>query len=121
MVGDAVVVWLEVPPSRTAREPAERRVDHVGLKSFTVEGLDAVFNRSTGRSKTIRDRGELSARTFVAVAADSARASEVLGRQRQQTLDEAATRAVQAWLTDRSPGTRRAAIEALHALEALDE
>ena len=113
-----MVVWSERTPSRTPREPREAVVDHVAGRTFTVSGIDAAFNRSTGRSKPVRrGSGAFGADTYVAVDADSERAREVLGAAELQDRTANATRAVQAWLADGSASNRRAAIEALQALE----
>jgi hypothetical protein len=117
-VGDRVVVWTERTPSRTPRGPHEATVDHVAGRTFTVAGIDAVFNRSTGRSKPIkRDPKAYAADTFVAVDAASERAQQVLGHAELQDRTAAATRAVTAWLADHSAENRRAAVEALKALD----
>jgi hypothetical protein len=115
-----VVVWSERPPSASPREPHEATVDHVAGRTFTLTGLDAVFNRSTGRSKPIRrGPGAFGTDTYVAVDAGSERAREVLGAAELRDRTADATRAVNAWLADRSLANRRAAIEALQALDDL--
>lgn len=112
------MVWAERTPSRTPRDPHEAVVDHVAGRTFTVDGLEAVFNRSTGRSKPVkRDPKAFAADTYVAVDADSERAREVLGGAELAGRTGDATRAVNAWLADRSQANRRAAIEALQALD----
>jgi hypothetical protein len=117
--GTRVVVWSERPPSSTPREPLESTVDHVAGRTFTVTGIDATFNRSTGRSKPVRrGAGAFASETYVAVDAESERARDVVGASTRRDRDDDARRAVQAWLADRSPANRRAAID---ALEALDE
>jgi hypothetical protein len=74
------VVWSERPPSPTPRDPHESTVDHVAGRTITVAGLDATFNRSTGRSKPVpRGPGAFAFKTYVAVDLDSERAHEVLG------------------------------------------
>ena len=114
-----MVVWLERVPSRAPREPHEAVVDHVAGRSFTVEGLDATFNRSTGRSKPVRRTpGAFGTDTYVAVDADSDRARAVLGDALRSDRAADADAAVRAWLAERSEQARRRAIE---ALEALDE
>jgi hypothetical protein len=114
------VVWSERPPSSTPREPHEGTVDHVAGRTFTVAGLEASFNRSTGRSKPIRHgAGAFGSQTYVAVDADSERARQVLDTAARRDRDTEATRAVHAWLAERSPANRQAAIEALRALDDL--
>jgi hypothetical protein len=77
--GSRVVVWSDRSPSRTPREPHEATVDHVAGLTFTVAGVDATFNRSTGRSKPVRrGSGALASETYVAVDVDSERARDVL-------------------------------------------
>lgn len=115
--GDRVVVWTERTPSPTPRDPHEATVDHVAGRTFTVTGIDAVFNRSTGRSKPVRRAGAFGSVTYVAVAADSDRARAVLGAAEQHDREAEATRAVYAWLADRSGENRRAVIEAMLALD----
>ena len=118
-IGSRVVVWFERVPSKTPREPYEAVVDHVAGRSFTVEGLDATFNRSTGRSKPVRRTpGAFGSDTYVAVAVDSDRGREVLGDALRSDREADADSAVRAWLADRSDQARRRAIT---ALEALDE
>ena len=93
-------------------------MDHVVGRTFTVTGLDATFNRSTGRSKPVRLRtGAFGSVTYVAVDADSGRARDVLGTAEQRARDTAANRAVHAWLADRSRENRRAVIDAMQALD----
>ena len=102
-MGARVVVWTERTPSRSPREPREAVVDHVAGRTFTVAGLEAVFNRSTGRSKPVkRDPKAFASDTYVAVDAGSERACEVLGEAELQARTAAATRAVNMWLTDHS-------------------
>ena len=116
--GTRVLVWSERPPSSKPRDPHESTVDHVAGRTFTVTGIDATFNRSTGRSHTVRrGAGAFASETYVAVDADSDRAGQVLGAAVQQDRDAEASRAVHAWLAERSPANRRAAIDALTALE----
>jgi hypothetical protein len=55
----------------------------------------------------------------VAVDADSERAHQVLDTAARRDRDTEATRAVHAWLAERSPANRQAAMEALHALDDL--
>jgi hypothetical protein len=120
-VGARVVVWSERPPSNTPREPGEGTVDHIVGRTFTVAGLEATFNRSTGRSKPIRHgAGALfGSQTYVAVDADSERAHQVLDTAARRDRDTEATRAVHAWLAERSGRKPATAIEALHALDNL--
>ena len=116
--GTRVVVWSERAPSSAARDPHESTVDHVAGRTFTVTGLDATFNRSTGRSRPVRrGPGAFASDTYVAVDADSERAREVLGAALRRNRDAEATRAVHAWLADRSVENRRAAVRALTALD----
>jgi hypothetical protein len=116
--GTRVIVWSERPPSSAAREPHESTVDHVAGRTFTVTGIDATFNRSTGRSKPVRRGvGAFASETYVAVDAASDRARDVLGSAARRDRDAEATRAVHAWLARRNPENRRAAIEALTALD----
>lgn len=115
-VGDEVVVWIEVPPSRQPREPRRATVAHVGQRTFHVDGLDASFNRSTGRAKTVRTGGEMSARGYVAVPADSDRGREVLVEQSHRTQLEVAVRAAQAWMANHSESNRGALARALEDL-----
>lgn len=118
-VGTRVVVWTERPPSKTPREPHETIVDHVAGRTFTVSGLDATFNRSIGRSKPVRrSAGAFGTETYVAVDADSDRAREVLGLEAHRQLEDEAVQEVRTWLTDRSADARRAALNALTALNA---
>jgi hypothetical protein len=113
--GARVVVWAERTPSRAPREAV---VDHVTGRTFTVAGLEAVFNRSTGRSKPVRrSPGAFGTDMYVAVEADSERARQVLGAADRSERTEEATRAVNTWLADRSESNRRAAIEALQGLD----
>jgi hypothetical protein len=87
--------------------------------TFTVAGVDATFNRSTGRSKPVRrGSGAFASETYVAVDADSERARDVLGAAVRRDREAEAARAVQAWLGDRSSANRHTAIEALRALDA---
>lgn len=117
--GTRVVVWSERPPSSTPRDPCESTVDHVAGRTFTVTGIDATFNRSTGRSKPVRHgAGAFASDIYIAVDADSDRGRGVLGAAVRRDRDTEATRAVHAWLADRTSTNRRAAI---HALEALDD
>lgn len=116
--GTRVVVWTERPPSSAPRDPHGSTVDHVAGRTFTVSGLDATFNRSTGRSKPVRrGPGAFASETYVAVDADSERARDVLGAAARRDRDAEATQAVHAWLADRSPASRQAAIRALRALD----
>jgi hypothetical protein len=116
-IGARVLVWSERPPSSKPRDPHESTVDHVAGRTFTVTGVDATFNRSIGRSNTVRrGAGAFASETYVAVDADSDRARQVLGAAVRQDRDAEASRAVHAWLADRSPANRRAAIAALTAL-----
>jgi hypothetical protein len=116
--GERVLVWSERPSSSAPRDPHEATVDHVAGRTFTVAGLDASFNRSTGRSKPVRHgSGAFASVTYVAVDADSDRAHDVLGAAVRRDRDTEAARAVHAWLADRSPTNRQAAIDALRALE----
>jgi hypothetical protein len=109
--GARVVVWSERPPSPTPRDPHESIVDHVAGRTFTVAGHDATFNRSTGRSKPVpRGPGAFAFETYVAVDLGSERAHEVLGAADRRDREAEATRAVQAWLGDRSSANRHAAI-----------
>ena len=118
-IGSRVVVWFERVPSKSPREPHEAVVDHVAGRSFTVEGLDATFNRSTGRSRPVRRTpGAFGTDTYVAVDAASDRAREVLGNALRSDQEADADAAVRAWLVERSDQTRRRAIA---ALEAIDE
>jgi hypothetical protein len=111
-------VWSERPPSSTPREPREATVDHVAGRTFTVAGIEATFNRSTGRSKPVRrGAGAFASDTYVAVDADSDRARRVLGAATRRDRDADAARAVHTWLADRSGPNLRAAIDALTALE----
>jgi hypothetical protein len=99
-VGARVVVWFERPPSSTPREPHEGAVDHVVGRTFTVAGLEATFNCSSGRSKPVRHgAGAFGSETYVAVDADSERAHQVLDTAARRDRDAEATRAVHAWLT----------------------
>ena len=108
-VGAWVVVWSERPPSRTPREPYEGTVDHVAGRIFTVAGLEASFNRSTGRSKPVRHgAAAFGTETYVAVDADSDRAHQVLDTAARRDRDTDAIRAVHAWLAERSTANRRA-------------
>lgn len=116
--GTRVLVWSERPPSSKPRDPHEATVDHVAGRTFTVAGLDAVFNRSTGRSRTVRrGPGAFATLTYVAVDAGSDRARDVLGAAEQRERDAEASRAVHAWLADRSAENRRAVIDAMRALD----
>ena len=116
--GARVLVWSERPPSPKPRDPYEATVDHVAGRTFTVAGLDATFNRSTGRSHPVRHGpGAFATETFVAVDADSDRACNVLGAATRRDRDAEASRAVHAWLASRSRDNRRAAIAALQALD----
>ncbi len=116
--GTRVLVWSERPPSSTPREPREATVDHVAGRTFTVAGIEATFNRSTGRSKPVRrGAGAFASDTYVAVDADSDRARRVLGAATRRDRDADAARAVHTWLADRSGANLRAAIDALTALE----
>jgi hypothetical protein len=55
-------------------------VEHVVGRTFTVAGLDATVTRSTGRSEPVRRAaGAFGSVTYVAVAAGSGRARDVLG------------------------------------------
>lgn len=117
-IGSRVVVWFERVPSKTPREPHEAVVDHVAGRSFTVDGLDATFNRSTGRSKPVRRTpGAFGTDTYVAVDADGDRAREVLGNALRSDREADADAAVRAWLVERSDETRRRAITALEAID----
>ncbi|MFC5061969.1 hypothetical protein [Actinomycetospora atypica] len=114
-IGTRVVVWFERVPSKTPREPYEVIVDHVAGRSFTIEGLDATFNRSTARSKPVRRTpGAFGTDTYVAVDADSDRAREVLGDALRNDREAEADAAVRAWLAERSDQARRLAIAALN-------
>lgn len=116
--GARVLVWSERPPSSTPRDPHEATVDHVAGRTFTVAGVDATFNRSTGRSKPVRHgAGAFASTTYVAVDAGSKRARDVVGSKERRDRDVEASRAVHAWLADRSRANRQAAIEALQALD----
>lgn len=116
--GARVLVWSERPPSSTPRDPREATVDHVAGRTFTVAGIDATFNRSTGRSKPVKHgSGAFASQTYVAVDLDSDRARDVVGAAVRGDRDAEASRAVHAWLADKSPANRRAAVDALQALE----
>ncbi len=116
--GDPVVVWHEVPPSRQPREPHQTVVDHVGPKTFTVAGSDAVFNTSTGRSRTVRTgTGAFRTRTYIAVPANTDRGRAVLGEHRVRGLEDTAVAAIDRWRVDRNANNLRALIEALQELE----
>jgi hypothetical protein len=72
----------------------------------------------TGRSKPVRHgAGAFASETFVAVDADSDRAHDVLGTTARRDRDTEASRAVHAWLADRSAENRHAAINALQAID----
>jgi hypothetical protein len=116
-VGARVLVWSERPPSSTPRDPHEATVDHVAGRTFTVAGIDATFNRSTGRSKPVkRGSGAFGSETYVAVDVDSERARDIAGTAARRGRDAEATRAVHSWLAERSAHNRQAAIDALQAL-----
>ena len=118
MTGTRVVVWAERVPSRTPRDPHEATVDHVAGRTFTVEGLDAVFNRSTGRSKPVRrGPGAFGTDTYVAVDADGDRGREVLGSAARSELVAEAETAVRAWLAAHTEENRQAALDALQEID----
>lgn len=106
-------MWTERTPSRTPCEPREAVVDHVAGRTFTVSGLEAVFNRSTGRSKPVKpDPRAFASDTYVvAVEAGSERAREAFGAAELQDRTAEAARAVNAWLADRTQVNRRAATD----------
>lgn len=117
-IGSRVVVWFERVPSKAPRDPYEAVVDHIAGRSFTVRGLDATFNRSTGRSKPVRRTpGAFGSDTYVAVDASSDRGREVLGAAVRSDREADADAAVRAWLIDRSDEARHRAIDALNALD----
>ncbi len=102
----------------TPRNLHEATVDHVAGRTFTVTGIDATFNRSTGRSKPVRrGTGAFGSVTYMAIAADSQRARGVVGATEQRDREAKASRAVNAWLADRTPANRRAIIDAMRALD----
>lgn len=116
--GSAVVVSSARTPSRTPRDPRPGVVDHVARLSFTVDGLDAVFTRSAGRSEPIRRAaGAFGSDTYVAVDARSDRGRAVLDAGAWTDAESAAVNAVQAWLADRPEPARHTARDALDALD----
>ena len=117
MTGTRVVVWSERVPSRAPRDPHVATVDHVAGRTFTVEGLEAVFNRSTGRSKPVRrGPGAFGTDIYVAVDAESSRGREVLGDAAHGELVTLAETAVRTWLTSHTEQNRQDAVAALQAL-----
>lgn len=109
----AAVVLYNTGGAGTSRNVTTSAIAKVAAKSFTVESEATRFPID----RLAVSQGGSWGWTRHVVPADSDKALEVLAEDARQRAEARARTAVDQWLRQRTPETRRAAIVALQALE----